>query len=160
MLLKLLLLFTLVPLAELYLLLQIAARTGPQFTFALVIVTGIIGAMLARRQGLSWRQRLHDELQSGQVPTTSLLDGLMIFVAGALLITPGVLTDVVGFLLLISPIRGLLRRRLRERLLRSFQVRPGGGPSSPSEPGPPRDVIIDSYVIEHDPQVPSTGEDP
>ena len=84
----------------------------------------------------------------------------MIFIAGALLITPGVLTDLVGFSLLISPIRGLLRRRIRERLLRSFQVGPAGEPPNSRKTSPPRDVIIDSYVIEHDPQVPSSGEDP
>ena len=148
-LLKLLLLFTLVPLAELYLLLQIAARTSLTFTFVLVLVTGIVGAMLARRQGLGWR--LQAELQSGQVPTTLLLDGLMIFVAGALLITPGVLTDVVGFSFLVPPIRARLRERIKARLMRGFES--GSFDRQADADGQetlPQDVIIDSYVIEPD----------
>ena len=150
-LLKLLLLFTLVPLAELYLLLQIAARTSLTFTFVLVLVTGIVGAMLARRQGLGWRQRLQAELQSGQVPTTPLLDGLMIFVAGALLITPGVLTDVVGFSFLVPPIRARLRERIKASLMRGFES--GSFDRQADADGQetlPQDVIIDSYVIERD----------
>ena len=145
-LLKLLLLFTLVPLAELYLLLQIAARTSLTFTFVLVLVTGIVGAMLARRQGLGWRQRLQAELQSGQVPTTSLLDGL-----GALLITPGVLTDVVGFSFLVPPIRARLRERIKASLMRGFES--GSFDRQADADGQetlPQDVIIDSYVIERD----------
>lgn len=157
MLFKLLLLFTLVPLAEFYLLWKISEASSLGFTFAVVLATGVVGATLARWQGLSWRQRLHDDLTSGQLPTDSLLDGLMIFIAGALLITPGVLTDVVGFSLLLPPIRSVYRRWIKKRFVRGFQTRPGDRPGRPSEPfgaaggaDSRRDVIIDSYVIEHD----------
>ena len=156
MLFKLLLLFTLVPLAEFFLLWKISEASSLGFTFALVLATGLVGATLARWQGLSWRQRLHDDLIAGQLPTDSLLDGLMIFIAGALLITPGVLTDVAGLSLLVPPIRAIYRQWIKGRFMRSFQTGQGDRPAASSEPGDavgadsPRDMIIDSYVIEQD----------
>ncbi len=149
-LLKLMLLFTLVPMVELYLLWEIKEVITWQWTIVLVLFTGFVGALLAKQQGLRWRHRLHAELTSGQVPTTSLLDGLMIFVAGALLITPGVLTDAAGFLLLVPPMRSHLRERIKVRLMRGVQ----SGFNRQDSQGQstwPRDVIIESHIIEQDP---------
>ena len=114
---RLILLFVVVPLLELFLLLQLAEWTSGSFTFALVLLTGIVGATLARRQGWQVISRLQNELNRGELPTTTLLDALMIFVAGALLITPGVLTDVVGFSLLVPA----ARRAYRTLLIRWFR---------------------------------------
>ena len=150
-LLKLMLLFTLVPMIELYLLWEIKEVITWEWTIALILFTGFVGALLARKQGLSWRHRLHAELTSGQVPTTSLLDGLMIFIAGAFLITPGVLTDAVGFLLLVPLIRSHLRERIKVRLMRGVQA----GFNRQDLQGQstwPRDVIIESHIIEQDPE--------
>ena len=152
MLLRLILLFTLIPFLELYLLLKIADKTSAQFTFALVVATGILGAILARRQGFQWRQKMAMQLQEGQLPTDGILDGLMIFVAGALLLTPGVLTDLVGFGLLITPLRAILKASIRNKISQSFQAgvknqytwtNETGGASSG------RDRVIESYVIEN-----------
>ncbi len=158
MLLKLMLLFTLVPMVELYLLWEIKEVITWEWTIVLVLFTGFVGALLAKKQGLRWRHRLHAELTSGQVPTTSLLDGLMIFVAGALLITPGVLTDAVGFLLLVPPIRSHLRERIKVRLMRGVQA--GFNRQGPQgQSTPPRDVIIESHIIERDPEDETADKD-
>ena len=143
MLLRLILLFTLVPLLELYLLLAIAVRTSPQFTFALVIATGVLGAVLARRQGFRWRQKMATQLQQGEVPTDGLLDGLMIFIAGALLLTPGVLTDLLGFALLITPLRSLIKGRIRQKIAQSLGV--GAENSIDGRPVKMRKIQIETW---------------
>ena len=101
MLLKLLSLFILVPLVELALLLYLADASSWQFTLLLVIATGVIGTLLAREQGWRTWTRIRDELAAGRMPADSLLDGVLIFIAGALLLTPGVLTDLLGISLLV-----------------------------------------------------------
>ena len=147
MLLRLILLFTLIPFLELYLLLKIADKTSAQFTFALVVATGILGAILARRQGFQWRQKMAMQLQEGELPTDGILDGLMIFIAGALLLTPGVLTD-----LLIAPLRAIFKARIRQKISQSFQAGVKNQYTWTSETGSVssgRDRVIESYVIEN-----------
>ena len=122
MLARLFLLFTIVPLAELVLLLALADATSWQFTLAVVLITGIVGATLARHEGLRCWQRVHQELAAGRLPGDSLLDALMILVAGALLVTPGVLTDLVGFALLIPPFRTVVKRWLTHRFQSQIHV--------------------------------------
>ena len=137
---RLILLFILVPLAELALLLAIADWTDWRFTLALVILTGIFGAWLARREGLRCLQGVQRELEQGRLPADALLDGLMILVAGTLLITPGVLTDLIGFGLLVRPLRARLRRCLVRRIKTRITIA-----SMPGRPNPftPRDDVID-----------------
>jgi UPF0716 protein FxsA len=178
MLLRLLLLFTVVPLVELVLLLVIADHTSWQFTLGLVLVTGIVGAALARWQGTNCVRRIHAQMNRGELPGDALLDALMILIAGALLITPGVMTDVVGFSLLTPPLRAGMKRWLRDRFVARMRLRTGFGHQSeqgpttrgeqgPTTPGahpqnwsrqpdaddsspPGRDRIIDVRVIEPD----------
>ena len=109
MLFRLILLFTLVPLAELWLLIYISRYMTIPGTLGIVLFTGFAGAALARHQGWQTWRRLQEELRGGRVPADALLDGLMIFTAGVLMITPGVLTDAVGFALLLPPVRRLLK---------------------------------------------------
>ncbi len=147
MLLRLLLLFTVVPLVELVLLLVLADYTSWKFTLGLVLVTGIAGAALARWQGLRCLRRLQQQAAAGQVPADPLMDGLMILMAAALLVTPGVLTDVVGFGLLAPPVRDVLKRRLRRHWEARFHAfRPPAEPP-PGAVHPPRDRIIDVRVV-------------
>lgn len=119
---RLLLLFTSVPLIELALLVQIDRHIGLAATLGLVIATAMIGAWLARSQGLRVLARLQTELRSGRMPAEPLLDGLMIFVAGAVLLTPGLLTDLFGFFLLAPAGRGLVRRAVAKRLRLHFDT--------------------------------------
>ena len=143
MLARLLLLFTVVPLLELVLLLWIAEHTGWKFTLGLVIFTGVLGAWLARQQGLRCWQRFQQQLAQGELPADSLLDGLMILIAGAVLVTPGVLTDLVGFALLIPPVRKLARQHLARRIRPHVVVGPMPGTAGR---GTEQDDVID---VEH-----------
>lgn len=148
----LLLLFTLVPLTELALLIWIGQQTSLLFTIGLVLVTGIAGAALARWQGWRAVARIQAELRQGHMPADALLDGLLILVAGLLLVTPGVLTDAVGFGLLVPPARSVLKRRVAAWLRRNVEVRAvdvsAGFWSGDSADPAPRDQIIDAQVLE------------
>ncbi len=101
MLIRLILLFTIVPLIELALLIEIGQTIGLANTLIIVIVTGIAGASLARSQGFGILQRIQNELQQGQIPGESLLDGVLILAGALLLLTPGLITDVLGLALLL-----------------------------------------------------------
>ncbi len=113
---RLFLLFTLVPLVELALLIRIGEWMGVLPTVALVVTTGIVGAALARREGIRTWGRVQDELGAGRVPGGEMLHALMVVVAGAFLVTPGVLTDVAGLSLLVRPVRGAVIDRVRQSL--------------------------------------------
>ncbi|MDX1531555.1 MAG: FxsA family protein [Rhodothermales bacterium] len=136
---RLLLLFTAVPVVELVLLVWLGEQIGFWPTVALIIGTALVGTTLAHREGLAAWHRFQQRLQSGGLPGKELTDGLIILVAGALLLTPGVLTDVVGLLGLLPPTRALLRRALSKRLQRGLlggdvHVASFGGPPPPPAP--------------------------
>jgi UPF0716 protein FxsA len=139
---RLILLFTLLPLAELSLLLRIGEWLGAAPTVGLVIATGVVGAWLARREGLRTWGRVQAELAAGKVPGEELLHALLVFVAGLVLVTPGVLTDVAGLLLLVRPVREIVARRVRRRLAGQvqFQTVNFGDPATDmnDSPGPDR----------------------
>ena len=116
MLLKLFLAFTLIPVIEIYLLIKIGGHIGAAKTALLVIATGFAGAYLARMQGLQTMLKVRLSLQQGQLPTEELLDAVLIFVAGVVLLTPGFITDAVGLLLLIPETRFYAKRFIRKRL--------------------------------------------
>ena len=122
MFLKLLAAFIVIPLVELYLLFQIAAVTSPIATLALVVVTGIIGSYLARREGAMAWFRFQNALGEGRMPSRELQDGLMIVFAAALLLTPGLLTDVLGFTLLLPWGRDVIRRFVLKPYVSRFNV--------------------------------------
>ncbi len=113
---RLLAVFLLTPVIELALLIRLGAWIGFWPTIAIIVVTGVTGTFLARNEGLSVWKRFNERLGSGDLPGRELLDGVIILVAGALLITPGVLTDVVGFIGLIPATRSLIRTYLTKRL--------------------------------------------
>jgi UPF0716 protein FxsA len=148
---RLLILFIAVPAIELALLIEIGSRIGTGATLGLILVTGALGAALARHQGLKVIQQVQSELATGALPASSLVDGLIIVIASALLVTPGVLTDVFGFLCLSPGFRGIIKDRLQrafERGVESQQIHvemrgAGFGPVSDREPmidvTPPRD---------------------
>ncbi|MBT3219652.1 MAG: FxsA family protein, partial [Proteobacteria bacterium] len=93
---RLLLLFTLVPAIELFILLQIGSLLGPNLAFVIILVTGLAGAWLAKREGWMVLQHLRQELQRGIPPANRLMEGVLVLAGGLLLITPGVLTDITG----------------------------------------------------------------
>ena len=150
---RLLLLFIIVPLVELWLLIEIGKMIGLLPTIALIMVTGVAGASLARWQGILCLQTVQKQIRDEQLPTDLLLDGLGILVAAAFLVTPGVLTDIVGFGLLIPPVRRVVRRTVA-KLIRAKITNiaastagqaPGDNPSSQDH-----DRIIDVRIIDSD----------
>ena len=112
----LILAFVAVPILELVLLLRLGDALGFLPTLLLILLTGVAGAALARSQGLSVLNSMRRELGAGQLPVARVVDGALILAAGLLLLTPGVLTDVVGLLLLVPPLRALARRGLAARM--------------------------------------------
>ena len=115
---RLFLLFIGIPLIELWLLVEIGQMFGGLVTIGLVILTGAVGVTLAKQQGINTIARLRHDVGAGRFPADSLVDGLMILLAALVLITPGVLTDFVGFLFLIPRFRGFVKRLVRQNLER------------------------------------------
>ena len=113
---KLFLAFTLIPVSEIYILITIGGQIGILPSIALVILTGIVGASLARSQGLQTLGRIRDSFQQGLVPGEELLNALLIAIAGVVLLTPGFLTDAAGLFLLIPATRTLCREWLKRRM--------------------------------------------
>jgi UPF0716 protein FxsA len=118
---NLLLLFIVVPAVELALLVEVGSRIGTLATLAIIVATGVLGAALARQQGLRTLRAIQDELTRGELPAGSLVDGVIILLAGALLITPGILTDAVGFLCLVPRLRDVAKRTLQRRFERAIR---------------------------------------
>ncbi len=118
---KLLALFIVVPAVELYLLIKLGGFIGVLATVGIIVVTGALGAFLARSQGLGVLRDVQQELARGGLPTSSLADGVMILIAAALLVTPGFLTDVVGFLCLVPGFRSIVKKLAISRLKRAIQ---------------------------------------
>jgi len=119
---RLLLLFTVVPLLELVLLIHLGQIIGVWATVAVVVGTGALGAFLTRLEGLRIVRRVRADLSEGRMPTDRLLDGVLILMAGAVLLTPGLLTDLLGFFLLVPAGRAIVRRSLSSAVQRRFQL--------------------------------------
>ena len=146
---RIFLLFVVLPAVELALLIELGGRLGTGPTLGLIAVTGIVGAWLARRQGLQVLGEVQREIGEGRLPAGALVDGLLILIAGALLVTPGVLTDVFGFLCLTPLFRGVLKRELLRRFERAVveqRVQVAVHTTGFDEPfrGPERDVTPES----------------
>lgn len=116
------LLFLVVPFLELFVLLRVGQLVGALWTIAALVVVSIVGSWLVKREGLATLRRAQQQARLGVVPGAELVDGVLILFAGALLLTPGFLTDVAGVLLLLPPVRMVLRRAARRRLARRLNV--------------------------------------
>ena len=134
------LLFVVVPLVELYLLLMLGQLIGFWPTIGITILSALLGGALAKREGLRVLRAWRDSLDRLEPPQVGVIDGVLVLVGGALLITPGVLTDITGFLLLVPSSRRLIARRIRRVIerkiadgsLRSMHVTSGSYPSRAS----------------------------
>ena len=120
MLFYLIILFTAIPLIELALLIKVGQHIGAMNTVMIVLITGMIGAVMARMEGLKVLFRMQTELNYGRMPADSLFDGALILVGGILLITPGLMTDGIGFLMLFPLTRFYIKEMIRRRLRRTF----------------------------------------
>ncbi|MBU1863287.1 MAG: FxsA family protein [Candidatus Omnitrophica bacterium] len=125
MFLKLVLLFTCIPLIELSILMKLGAAYGVGLTLFIIIGTGILGAYLAKLEGYRVLFRIQQETKTGRMPAAELVDAVLIFVAGVLLLTPGLLTDILGFCILFPGTRIVFKRwivkKIKEKMGPGFQ---------------------------------------
>ncbi len=129
MFLRLLLLFTLIPLLELYILIRIGSYFGIITTILIVLGTGVLGAYLAKQQGFRVWLRIQTEMGQGRFPANELLDGLLLLIAGVVLLTPGLITDAMGFILLFPATQQAIREWMKKKLsgmMQNGQVRFSG----------------------------------
>jgi UPF0716 protein FxsA len=154
--------FIIVPIAELYVLIQIGQAIGVWATIALLFADSILGAALMRQQGRAAWMRLHRALAEGRVPSREVIDGVLVIFGGALLLTPGFISDFLGLLLLLPPtraiVRGVLVRRFGARLVANAtggaqmrfggMFRGGGGQPGARRPAGYDDDVVDSTARE------------
>jgi len=140
---RMLILFITIPLVELYLLVLVGSRMGLPATLMLVILTGAWGAYLAKSQGYSILAKIQAETAAGRVPTAELIDGLLVLIGGIVLLTPGLLTDLAGFCLMVPSFRAIIRERVKKKFAAQvghFQMpTPGGTGTRPQAPNRPKD---------------------
>jgi UPF0716 protein FxsA len=118
----LVILFIGVPFAELYVLIQVGHAIGVLNTLGLLLLVSIVGAWLAKREGIGVIRRMQAALNAGRVPGSELVDGFLILLAAALMLTPGFLTDIVAIFLLLPPVRAVVRRTLRRSFTRRIEI--------------------------------------
>jgi UPF0716 protein FxsA len=136
----LVILFIVVPIAELYVIIQVGEAIGVLPTLLLLLLDAILGSLLLRHQGRGAWRRFNEALAQRRFPGKEVADGLLIVIGGTLLLAPGVLTDIVGLFLLIPPTRAIARAVLKRFTIGRFTVvgvgGPGGGPFGGSGSGP------------------------
>jgi UPF0716 protein FxsA len=128
----LVLLFLVLPIVELYVIIRVGQEIGALYTIGLLLLISVVGAWLAKREGLGVWRRINQQVGDGKVPGAELVDAFLILLAGALLLTPGFLTDVLAIVLLIPPSRAVVRRTLRRRFTARVEVFRGA--AQPSRP--------------------------
>lgn len=146
--------FIAVPMLEMWILIEVGRVIGGLPTIGLVALTAIIGASMLKRQGLATLTRAQQRMESGQVPATELIEGLLLAVGGALLLTPGFVTDVIGFCCLIPATRqalaqAVIRRGIVQQASAQgfYQAGPGAGPSSGRSGYDSESDIIEGEVV-------------
>lgn len=127
----------LVPIVEIAVAIQVAHHIGVANTIGLLLLFSLAGAWLAKQAGFGVMARMREQVERGVLPGNELIDGVLVFVAGILLLVPGFVTGVIGLVLLVPPVRhgvrGVVKRRLRGRV---YRIGPGpGGPTGPTGPG-------------------------
>jgi UPF0716 protein FxsA len=154
----LVLLFIVVPVVELYVIIQVGEAIGLWPTLALLLLDAILGSLLLRHQGRGAWRRFNEALSQGRFPGKEVADGLLIVIGGTLLLAPGFLTDIVGLLLLIPPTRALVRAVMKRFTIGRFTVvgMGAGGPFGGSDPGSARPSRHYDYDVSAE-EVPENG---
>jgi UPF0716 protein FxsA len=145
--------FVLVPLAEIWAILQVGQLVGPWWTIALLVLDSMVGAWLIKREGGRAWQALRTALQQGRMPARELADGALILIGGTLMLSPGFVLDVAGILLILPLTRPVARRLLSSVVERRLLVAPGFGAGRPAgdarRPGPePEGPVVRGDVID------------
>ena len=151
----LIVLFIVVPIAELAVLIQIGQAIGIGWTIALLVADAILGSLLARSQGRATWRRFNEALRAGRPPAREVMDGALVIFGGALLLTPGFLSDILGAFLLLPPTRAFVRavlvRRFLGRMTASMTVPRGGGGPGGSRPRPRQAYDVEGSAIDSEP---------
>jgi UPF0716 protein FxsA len=142
-------LFILIPIAELYVIIQVGEAIGLWPTLALLVLDSVLGSWLMRSQGRTVWQRFQDTMQAGRIPHREVFDGVLVIFGGAFLITPGFLTDIVGAFLLVPPTRALVRHWLIRRGGRMFGISVATGRRA-TGPAPSATWDVDGTAYETD----------
>lgn len=142
----LLLLLVVIPLVELALLVELGRQTSTLVAVGWVVTSGIIGWWLCKSQGIQTYRRIRREAAAGQLPAAALIDGLLILIAGALLMTPGILTDLLGISLLVPGSRALFRNMLLKKVRRHVEA---AVYTRPNEAPDPDGDILEGEVVAH-----------
>jgi UPF0716 protein FxsA len=147
----LLALFIVVPIVEIYVIIQVGQAIGALWTIVLLIADSVLGTMLMKAQGRAAWRRFNEALAAGRVPAREVVDGALVIFGGAFLLTPGFVTDICGALLLLPPTRAVIRRILARRLtLRVVSRAPRFGRPAPDGRGP--DYDVEGQATEIDPR--------
>ena len=146
----LILVFIVVPIAELYVILKVGDLIGWAPTLLLLVLDSLAGTWLMRSQGRTVWSRFQGTMQAGRIPHREIFDGALVIFGGAFLITPGFLTDIVGFTLLIPPTRSLVRRWLIRRGGRMFGISVATGRTTNGTPPPREDFDVEGTAYETD----------
>ena len=146
-------LFIAVPIAELFVIIQVGEAIGVWWTVALLIADSVLGSLLMRSQGrLAWR-RFTEAVRGGRVPAREVADGVLVIFGGALLLTPGFLSDILGLLFLLPPTRAVIRRVFLREAMRRITVSVAGGGGMP----PRRGEDVEGTAVDVDPRPPGLG---
>jgi UPF0716 protein FxsA len=146
----LLVLFIAVPIAELAVIIQVGEAIGVWWTIAILIADSVLGSMLMRSQGRAVWQRFNATLQAGRAPAREIADGVLVIFGGALLLTPGFITDIVGLLFLLPPTRAIIRRVFLRQAMRRITVTMATGARMPRRGGG-RDDDVEGTAVDVDP---------
>jgi UPF0716 protein FxsA len=148
-------LFIVVPIVELYVIIQIGSWIGVAPTIALLLADALLGSLLLRHQGRGAWRRFNAALAERRFPGREVADGLLIAIGGTLLLTPGFVTDIVGLILLVPPTRAIIRRLMRGYVSRRFLIVGAPGPAGPAAQGRHYDYDATAEEIDaEDPRLP------
>lgn len=146
---RLLLLFILIPVLELFLFLVIGQRIGIPMTLVIIVATAFLGAYLTKSQGLKALARYQESIAQGRLPHEAIVDSLLILIAGAMLLTPGFLTDSLGFALLVPSVRQVIRQILEASLRNRFSVVGRNmGASAPRDNESARVITVEAEIVD------------
>jgi UPF0716 protein FxsA len=160
MLLPLVLLFIVVPIAELAVIIQVGQVIGVWWTIGLLVVDSVLGSVLMRSQGRTAWRRFNEAAQAGRVPAREVLDGALVIFGGALLLTPGFLSDILGIVLLLPPTRALVRAVLVRRFAGRMIASMGAPPTGPAGPRPRQAYDVEGTAVDKPPDGLDAGHRP
>jgi len=118
---KLILAFTVIPVIELWILIRLGSEIGILNTILIVFLTGVVGAFLAKKEGLGIVNRIRIDMSQGKMPADELINGLCVLVGGAMLLTPGIFTDLIGLSLVIPGTRNFIKTKMREKMKKGIE---------------------------------------